>query len=405
MKILLINKFAYAKGGAERHVLALQRLLESHGHTVIVFSMHHPQNPPRAEDRYFVSSVDFERVQFGWQGLRAAGRMLYSFEARRKLRELLRKERPDVAHCHNIYHQLSPSILCELRSQNIPVVMTLHDFKLLSPTYNLYAHHGLCTHALGGRWYECLLHRCTKRSVVASGLEVCEMTFHKALKIYEKNVNVFLAPSAFLRDMVRQYDPHVRDIRLLPNFIALGPPPDARAGSFFLYAGRLSEEKGVQDLLAASRSVAFPVKIAGDGPLKSELDGVIRQEHCDHVELLGQCDESELRSLFSESRAVILPSRCYENSPLAVLEAFRAGKPAIVADHGGMRELIEDDRTGIRFTPGSVDSLHAAMRRLAERPDDATRMGKHAWAAAQRFDEKRYYHELMRIYESLQKRA
>ncbi|MFH1171540.1 MAG: glycosyltransferase family 4 protein [bacterium] len=400
MRILLINKFFFPKGGADRHFFALKELLERQGHDVSVFAMAHPKNLPSPYGRFFVSQVNFERVQFGWQGLRAAGRMLWSFEARKKLEQLIAEAKPEIAHLHNIYHQISPSILPVLKKHGIPIVQTLHDYKLISPNYNLYAHGGVCTHGLGGGWYECAMHRCIKQSFAASLMESLEMTLHRWMRIYENGVDVFLCPSDFLLRMISLHASVRRSIRL-PLFFDGVAEHSATVGTYALYAGRLSEEKGVMDLIHAMHGCAFPLKVAGDGPQRALLAGVIRSLGLRNVELLGNQSGDALNGLYDGARCVVVPSRCYENFPLAILEAYAHGKPVVAADHGGMRELVEEGATGYRFSPGSVDGLRAALSRLMNDQAEAQRIGGNAHNYVAQFSRDQFYSQLMNVYASV----
>lgn len=402
MKILLINKFFFPRGGADRHFFALKKLLEENGHEVVVFSMDHPDNTRSTFSGFFVSNVDFERVRFDWQGVRAVGRMLYSFEARRKLRKLIERERPDVAHLHNIYHQLSPSILSVLTAYRIPVVQTLHDFKLISPNYNLYAHGGICRHALGGRWYECILHRCVKRSFAASFVEAIEMWFHRTLGLYERAVDRFIAPSQFLLDLVQRSAPSIASkLRLLPNFIELDDAQPPLADDALVYVGRLSEEKGVEDLVTAAAELPFPLHIVGSGPLEQRLRERVRSEGLARVTLLGRLDGDVLRETVQRARAVIVPSRCYENCPLVILEAYRASKPVIGTRHGGITELVRDGETGLLAMPNSIDDLKRCLKIMVDDPQHAREMGGNGRRFVERFSSQHFYRKLMTIYEEV----
>lgn len=404
MKVLLINKFYYLKGGAEKHFFDLKTLLERHGHTVVVFAMRDEKNLPSPHAQYFVSHVEFDRVRFNWQGLRTAGRMLWSFEARRRLQKLIDVEKPDIAHIHNIYHQLSPSILPVLKRNHIPVVQTLHDYKLISPNYAMFDHGEICERSKGWRFDRTIWHRCVKNSIVASTLAALEMTLHKLMRVYEKNVDVFISPSKFLMGKVKEWQTHVKRITYLPNFIdTVEETLPAQTGDYFLFFGRLSEEKGLSILLHAMRGIEIPLKIAGSGPDEARLRRQVAELQLKNVEFLGFTSGDELRQLIRGSRAVLLPAQWYENCPLVIQEAYQQGRPVIGSLIGGIPEFIKDGETGILCEADKVDQWHDALQRYVDHPEAAAHAGVQAQEYVRQFSSERYYRRLMEIYESVVK--
>jgi len=401
VKILLVNKFYYPRGGAERYFFLLKEMLEKSGHTVIVFSMQDDRNLPSPYSRFFVSHVDFDRVRFDWQGVRTAGRMVYSFEARRKLEQLIKEEKPDIAHLFNIYHQISPSILPVLKRHRIPVVQTLFDMKLLSPNYLLYAHGGICEHGKGFRYYECAFHRCIKGSFVASALAAIEMYFHKLAGFYEKNVETFIVPSHFLLEKLREWRVRIRDVRVIPNFIDVPKETPLSVGSDILFFGRLSEEKGVEDLVVAAQGLPYPVTIVGSGPQEAFLKKRASALGATNITFLGFVSDDVLDQHIRESRLVVVPSRCYENMPLSILEAFARKKPVIAPSLGSMPELVQPGKTGLLYTPGSPDDLREKILTLAENETVMKQYSENAYRFVQRFSAERFYQDVSKVYEEL----
>lgn len=398
MKILLINKYYFLKGGAERHLFVLQEQLERAGHEIAVFAMEHPENRPSPWSKYFVSNVEFDTLRGGNQGLRTAGRMLYSFEARKKLQQLLKVFKPDIAHVHNIYHQISPSILPLLRKNGIPVVQTLHDYKLICPNYSLYTEGDVCERCKKHNYVNAIRHKCLKHSVVASTLAATEMSLHKLLGLYERNVNIFISPSAFLKDKVRSWGYTNLDIRHLPYSME---PLDVAApvGTYLLYFGRLSQEKGVDTLLAAMRTVKTPLTIAGTGPQEQELKDYAKEHNLDHVHFVGFQSGTALDGLIRNSMGVVVPSRWHENYPFAILESFAAGKAVLGTRRGGIPELVVDGKRGILTAAGSAEELADAIRRFTANSNDLEQWGNNAqtFLASHRFSA--LYPQLMKIYE------
>lgn len=407
MKVLLINKYFYPKGGAEVSFFETGRLLERRQHDVMYFSMRHPKNLPSSYSRYFTSQVDYDQGGVLAQA-RAAGRLLYSFEARRRLEALLRDERPDVAHLNNIYHQLSPSILHTLKQHRVPIVMTLRDYKLVCGSYLLVANGRPCEACRGGRYYHSVVKSCVKRSRTKSLLSAAEMYLHHAiLRIYDL-VDVFIAPSRFLQQKMADMG-FQRRIEHLPNCVDVErylPRYDAPERSI-VYFGRLSEEKGLFTLLRAMRGLPdLQLKLIGDGPLRSALEEEIRQADLANVHLMGSLVGDSLHEAVSRAMFTVLPSEVYENNPRMILEGFALGKPAVASRIGGIPELVREDETGLLFPAGDADALRRAIDRLAHDATARVRMGHHARILVERdLNEARHYERLMDIYHHAQTRG
>jgi len=406
MKVLLVNKFFFLKGGSETSFFRTARLLKEKGHEVIFFSMDHPLNIESSFSKYFLSQVDFEHSAKFSGKAKAAGRVLYSFEARRKLEALLKKERPDIAHLNNIYHQISPSILHSLRKYNVRVVMTLHDYKLVCPVYTLLRNGRICERCAYGRYYHCMLSRCYKNSILKSLLNTLEMYLHhKIIHIYGL-VDAFISPSKFLKEKVAGmgFGPKIFH---LSNFININEFRvfDSKDEKVITYFGRLSKEKGLHTLLSAVKGLDVRCKIYGDGPIKQELERKIREEPLSNVSLMGYIPPHRLKTDIQESMFVVLPSECYENNPLSVLEAFALGKPVIGSRIGGIPELIKDGKTGLTFEAGNPEDLREKISYLLNNPHGITEMGKNARRLSERdFGSQEYYRELIKVYEIVTKK-
>lgn len=399
MRILLINKYLFPKGGAERHFFALQQLLERHGHDVIVFAMEHPQNVPSPYSEYFVSQTDFEHVRFSWNGLRVAARMIWSFEAARKIEALIRATKPDIAHIHNIYHQISPSILPVLKKRGIPVVMTAHDFNLISPNYNLFHDGAICERCKPTRYYRAIFHRCVKHSYIASGIAAKAHYLHRWLGVYRTNVAALISPSNFFLQTMHEWNTHFAREYMLTNFVEMQQDATPAPGDYFLYLGRLSPEKGGDVLIEAARNIPSRIVIVGTGSEEERLRKMASDYGLQNVEFLGYQAADAVQKLLRKCRAVIAPSRGYEHCPLAILESFAAGKPVIASRIGGIPELVVDGTNGVLITAGNAEQLAAAILTLATNDAFSRTLGEHALQSARHCDPERYYHKLMNIYE------
>lgn len=403
MRILLANKFLYRKGGAEVSLFETAELLRRKGHEVVFFAMQHPDNIPSAEGAFFVSQVDYERDGLK-DALRTSARLLYSFEAKRNIARLIESNRPDLAHLNNIYHQLSPSIIHALRAAGIPMVMTLRDYKLVCGSYSMLANGSVCEACRGGRYYHCVLKKCVKDSRAKSLLTTIEMYLHhRVLHIYDA-IDLFIAPSQFLKQKVEEMGFQGR-IVVLPNLVRTQAvsPSFAWEQPTLVYFGRLSKEKGLLTLLEAVKELPeICLQIIGTGPLRPVLEEAIGSQQIQNVQLLGPLSGEVLTRTVSRSMFTVLPSEWYENNPRAILESFALGKPVVATRIGGIPELVKDGQTGRLCEPRNPADLRTKIQELARHPEDIRRMGHTARRfVEEELNEERHYDQLMAIYTSV----
>lgn len=367
MKILQVNKFYYLRAGAERYFFELSKLLEGAGHEVIPFAMEYPENLPSIYSKFFVSETYFDRKEGFKKDIKKVGRMMYSTEAKNKLEELIVHERPDIAHIHNIYHQISPSILSVLHKHKIPVVMSLHDYKLVCPNYKLYTEGSACERCRKHRYYNAMLHNCLG-SAAANFAAAAEMYFHHCLlRAYERKVDYFISPSLFLKELCEHWGWPAKKIIHLPYFVdaAEMSAETPEVGNYVLYFGRLATEKGVDTLLHAAKKLPeIKFKITGTGPLAAGFGAMARRHGIVNVEFLPHKYGEELWDIVRRAKIVVLPSVWYENYPLSLLEAQALGKPIIASRIGGIPEIVHDKRNGRLFEPGNADDLAHKIRAL-----------------------------------------
>jgi len=283
MKVLLANKFFFQKGGAECIFFDTAKLLESKGHEVEVFSMKHPSNLPSKNIEYFISNINYDHDRIGHK-IRNSVKLLYSFDAKKKIEKLLKDTKPDIAHLHNIYHQISPSILHSLKKHNLPVIMTLHDYKLVCASYLMISNGMICEACHNGKYYNCFLKHCVKDSSLKSLLNTVEMYLHhKIFHIYNL-VDVFISPSRFLMEKVNEMG-FKGDIEYLPNFVS--PESFDPGYKSICYIGRLSIEKGIETLIRSVKGLNIKLKVIGDGPMMDDLKALKENENVHNVEFLG----------------------------------------------------------------------------------------------------------------------
>ena len=402
MKILLINKFLYPKGGDAISTLTTGNILKKNGHEIIFWGMKHPDNPEYFFQDYFVSQTDYESAGSLRTRIISALNILYSFEARKKIKRLLQKTRPDIVHLNNFAHQISPSILNEIKKLNIPVVMTMRDYKMVCPAYSMLSHGHSCEKCRHGRYYFCGLNRCTKSSLIKSLINVAEMYLHhKILHIYDK-IDIYISPSLFLKNKVMKMGLkgeiiHLSNCVNIKNF----EPSYEWEEKAIVYVGRLSEEKGIKTLINAVKEIDdVKLKIIGDGPLKKSLQAEILADNTDNIEFTGYLTGKNLHDEIKKSMFLVIPSECYENNPRAVIEAFALGKPALGARTGGIPELVRDWETGLTFTSGDREDLKNKIYAMLAAGNKISEMGRRARKHVElEINSQIHYEKLMKIYE------
>ncbi len=409
MKVLMIDKYYFIKGGAERCFFELKQLLESHDHKVIPFSMKHPKNFPSKYTPYFVENIEFnpsslfQKIVVGFQSI---GRIIYSTQAQKRIRKLIRKTKPDIAHLHMIDHQISPSILTVLKEEGVPIVQSLHTYKAVCPSYRLYHmdRGEICEKCIKGAYYQAILNRCHKNSYFASMLVALEMYIHKSLKLYQRFVDLYIVPSQFIGNKMIEGGYEAGKIKKLYHFFNVkNDSYMQKSRDYFLYFGRLSREKGLMTLLKAMKEVkGSSLKIVGDGPMRPVLENYAQNNKLKNVEFLGSLDGKPLKKIILESSFVVVPSEWYENSPMVIYESFAMGKPVIGSRIGGIPEFIDHGQNGYLFEPSNDQELGYWINHLIKRKNLCTTMGKAARKKALNvFNENLHYHQIMDLYHSL----
>jgi len=406
MKILQINKFYYPKGGSERHFFELVDVLEKKGHEVIVFSTENKKNVKRRNKEYFISETKMSLGNF-----RRGLNLFYNREAMRELKKIISENRPDVAHLHNISHHFSPAIIKFLKKNNIPVVMTAHDYKLTCPNYKLFNSKGICNKCIGEKYYQCTLNKCIKNSYLASFTMTLEAYWMKWKK-YFSYVDIFIAPSKFMKSKLIEGGYEPSKIKYIPNFLDGNSEAENINGENFekyiLFFGRLSREKGIDVLLRAFPEIKdknIKLKIAGDGEAKSDLIGMARKLNIfDRVNFLGHKSKREVKDLIGKSLFVVVPSVWYENAPYSILESYEQEKAVVGSDLGGIKEMIIDGKTGLIFKGGDNKDLKEKIDYMLRNIEDVSRMEKKGKKLLkERFNSDRYYKRILRIYERIVK--
>ncbi len=359
MKILQINNFHYLFSGTERYYFDLSELLEKRGNKVAFFSVKNPKNTRTNWNKYFLEYISYKNP--GLSSIPAIlSRFVYSVEARRKIGYLIDNFKPDIAHIHTIDLYISPSIILELKKRHIPIVYTLHNYQLLAPTSGSLFHNGkICEITKPHSYYKAIFHKCIRNSYRASAAYVIKQYMHHILGVFN-HIDIFLAPSNFIRNKFIEYGFNQKKIVRIPNFTQYQQnySESSSLGKYILYFGRLSREKGLETLIEVMRELPdIKLKLVGSGPLLRDLLHKKSTYKLKNVEFIPQMNGSVLKFFIRKCRFSVLPSMWYEVFPMAILESFACGKTVIASNIGGIPELVHDKRTGLLFEPGNVRDL------------------------------------------------
>jgi glycosyltransferase involved in cell wall biosynthesis len=374
------NKFWYRRAGLERVMFDEIGWLEDAGHEVAHFSTQHPENDASPWSDYFAPYLELglQNTLTSGEKATAVKRMFWNTAAASRFARLLRDFRPDVVHVHGIHRQISPSILLEARRAGVPVVQTLHDYHPICASGDLlFAGRRACDppHCGSLNVLPCILHGCVHQSRAKSALGAADLLWRRWVIRSEQLVDTFISPSRYLVRIVTAGGISRRPIHVLPNAIpAPAHMPDERPGEAFVYAGRLSREKGLATLVRAAEAARVTLLVAGTGPLEKAL----KAQAPHGVRFLGRLPGDEVDRLLAGSRAAVVPSEWAENAPMAVLEPMALGRPVIATRMGGIPEQIRDGIDGVLVDAGDELQLAAALRVLADDAALADRLGRSA---------------------------
>jgi glycosyltransferase involved in cell wall biosynthesis len=381
MRILHAHKYLRPYSGAETAFLHTRELLAANGHEVIDFSMKDPRNEPSEFEKFFAPPRSFEGPSRVDRRLRDGLNAIYSVSARKALSRLLDEQRPDVAHLHSVYHQLSLSIVDELSARGIPIVMTLHDYKIACPSYTLFTEGAPCRRCVHGSPVNAIVHRCLQHSVAVSALAAAEAAVVRARKTYHR-VALFLTPSRFVGSVAEAAGMPRHKVRFMPYFLPdeelQMPVVTGHREPTFLFGGRLTETKGVGQMLRAFErtQTRASLKVAGFGPLADEVKAAAARDA--RITYLGALPRRRLLEELSSARALLLPSVWEDNCPLVMLESQARATPVIGSNRGGPPEFIRDQVDGRVVDPTDVEALSRAIEELAQDGDKAAEFGHRA---------------------------
>ena len=363
MKILMVNKFLYPRGGCETYMLNLAEELKAKGHEVEYFGMYDEKNTVGNSLGLYTTNMDFHST--GLQRFLYPFKIIYSREAYQKISKVLDDFKPDIVHMNNINFQLTPSIIYAIKKRNIPLVQTVHDYQMICPNHLLYSFKETkpCERCINGSKFNCFKYNCIHGSKAKSLIGSIEAKLYSWIKTYKK-VDLYVCPSKFLESkLLSVSDIYSGKTFAIHNFIEKKPLPQKLEGEkpYVAFASRLSKEKGVTLLAEAAKLLPqYRFVVAGNGPDDECLKNI------PNVEMKGFITGDELISLIANAKLMILPSVWYENCPLNILETHSFGVPVITMNSGGMAELIDDGKTGILINQPTATEIAEAIKKCFE---------------------------------------
>lgn len=397
MKILMVNKFFYLKGGAERYLFTLSDTLQSMGHQVIFFSMKDDKNLPCEQSQYFVSPVAMHG------SLKSKYNMVlhiaYSKEAYKKMTQLLRDENPNLVILNNIHKQITCSIIDAIKDfdKDLPIYWICHDLITVCPSYTMLDGKGnICEKCIHGDFKNCYKNKCIHGSTLMSYLSYYEAKQIKKHEWYDK-VDLFVCPSNFYKKKLEESGSFKSKIVWMRNPLSLDTKYELNDhdDGYILCFGRLSKEKGVRTLIDSMRDINYKLVILGTGPIEEELHEYVKSNNISNVEFKGFQQGETLTNYIRNARCVVLPSEWYENGPYSAMEAMALGKPLIVSDLGGLPELVEDTKNGYIYKKSEELKEKIQLMINLSKEEYSSICNESLNKAKDYFDAKKYVYQLL----------
>jgi glycosyltransferase involved in cell wall biosynthesis len=406
MKILLINYRYFLSGGPEKYMFGVKELLESHGHTVIPFSVASKKNVKSEYEHYFAEPIGSDEQVYYEEYkktpktvLQMLDRQFYSLGVKKKLEKLIEDTTPDVCYLMHHFSKLSPSVIDACKKHNIPVVMRVSDFLLACPGNLLMRDNKICEECLHNSFLSAVKHKCVKNSFVGSFIKVSAMYFHRLIRVYRK-VSYIVAPSSFTISKLKLKLSKNHFVHI-PTFINPAEKYNPKLGDYALYAGRIEEEKGIMTLIKAFEGTKHKLKIVGKS--STEYDEKIREyvedSKISNIEFTGFKQGEELWNIYRKARCVIVPAEWYENMPNMLLEGMLFSKPLIVSNLGSLKELITNNQNGLLFEPKNVTELRKKIELIFKNDKLAKKLGKNAYnEAITKYSPEKHYQRLISVF-------
>lgn len=395
MRILLVNKFHYLRGGSEKYYFELAKLLKSHGHTVAFFSMKNENNIKTGDREYFVDEIDMNTGS-KFEALN----VIYSKKNKVLMEKALEEFKPDIVHINNFQRQLSASIIDAVKEKNIPLIMTAHDLNPICPASIMLYNGEVCEDCITKGYTSCIKKKCIKNSMLKSMLGYIEKKYYDLHKMFCK-VDCIISPSEFNKNQLLKGKLKCNDITVIHNFVNETEKTNYTLGDCAFYFGRLSREKGILNLVEAINNIpGARLIIAGDGPERENIQAYIKEHKLENrITLLGYLNQNDIRENIRKCRFVTVPSICFENCPYSVLETMEIGKPIIGSKIGGIPELVKNDVNGYTYVYDCVDDLTDKLKILFENDEKVNEFSNNSKRLyKENYSAKAYYNKLMTVY-------
>lgn len=401
MRILLVNKFHFLKGGSEKYYFDLGNLLKKKGNEVAYFSMYDKRNVTTGDKEYFVEQIDLN----SGSKLKALD-VIYSKNNYKKMIEAIEDFKPDIVHLNNFQRQLSASIIKACKDKKIPMVYTAHDVQAICPAITMLdKNNSICEKCIKGKYLNCVKNKCNKGSTLKSIIGAIEGKYYRAKGIYTNIIDKIITPSEFYRKKFIEDGVNEKKITSIHNFLNIQeyeiPITDE---GYVLYIGRLVKEKGIFDLINAMSDIENGVLyIAGDGPEKNNIINYIEKNKLqDRIKMLGFLNKEKVKQTIAKCRVVVVPSIWYENCPYSVMETLAIGKPVIGSDKGGIPELVKEDYNGYIYEANNVNDLKEKINNIIFNDNLSKQLSLNSKTfAKEQFDSNQYYLKLIEIYNSI----
>jgi len=358
MKILQVHNYYRDPGGEDEVFAAETAILQQFGHKVLKYTVTN-------------RSIDtMNRVALAFQ-------TFWSWPSQRALFRMLKDERPDIVHFHNTFPLISPSAYYVCKKAAIPVIQTLHNFRLLCPSSIFFRDNYVCEDCIDKYLtWPAIIHNCYRSSRLQTSIVSTMLTMQRLIKTWQNDISLFVALTEFSRNKFIIGGIPTEKIVVKPNFVHPDPGTQEKDREFILFVGRVTPEKGVKTITKAwNKLEEIPLRIAGDGILKKEIGEEIKIGNLQNVELLGRVPHSEAISLIKKAFCLIFSSEWYECLPISIIEAFACGTPVIASRLGAMTEIIDEERTGLLYNPGDSDDLISKVKWAWSHPDKIKQMG------------------------------
>ena len=422
MKIILVNYRYFFSGGPERYYFNIKEILEKNGHEVIPFSIKSSRNVPvivngkerpELEEKYFLDIVDDE-VYFAQSAkkkkslrliLKSFTRMFYSMEAKRKMRQLIKEERPDLVYIIQMHNKISPSIVDAAKEMKVPVVHRISDFQYMCPNALFYNDRtGVCEECLKGNRIACVKNRCVLNSPVYSGIKMMAKWLHDVMKVHRR-IDAFVVPSEFTYKKLHEYGIPYEKLNHIPTFFNLKEMnPQVSYQPFVLYVGRLEKQKGLMTLVKAFKDSPYQLKLIGfsnDG-YEEELKAYAGESK--NIEFLGKMDFEQITPYLTSCLCTTVPSEWYDNFPNSLIESYAFKKAVIATDFGSLQYMVSNGETGLKFKYADAKDLITKVQYMFEHQEEAKKMGENGYKLIETvYSPEAHYQQLMEVFNKVMK--